>query len=124
MPRQRKLVGPDGKILAEAVFNRPEFIPGGWLLPLAGGDVLAFTFCRISDSGVQIMRVNSQSGAILWSAYCPTLRMSHSEYSHEAHALVNVAANRAAVMSGDDGGRFVELLDLTSGQRIVRWRFD
>src|SRR5262249_9935149 len=70
-------------------FARDEFVAGGDLVCLKNGDLLSCLFCRISDSGVQIMRLNGDTGEVVWRVECAPLGTSHSKYRHDAKLKVS-----------------------------------
>jgi hypothetical protein len=51
-------------------------------LKLSDGGVLEFRYSRISDSGVQLRRLDRQ-GRIVWAQNCEGLGVMHSEYFQE-----------------------------------------
>jgi hypothetical protein len=85
---------------------------------LPGGEVVAFLFDRISDSGVQLARLDPASGKVAWRISCDGLGVTHSEYEHDV--TVKVEGSRLRVTSRASGGRFTELRDLRSGRRLRR----
>ena len=98
-------------------FEDPEWIVGGGLVEVRGGDLLAFLYSEAADSGVQLMRLNA-AGKVVWRRYCRGLGVAHSEYSH--HAKVAVEGNSVCVTSKGSEGTFVELLDLQTGKQLKR----
>ena len=111
-------LGPDDKPKWTDPFKAREWIAGGGVVDLPGGDVLAFLYGQISDSGVRVMRVRPDDGTVVWEAFCDPLGVSHSKYRHRAK--VAVADGRVNVVSHASGGGFVEGLDLESGRQIKR----
>jgi hypothetical protein len=96
------------------------WIAGGGLVELPGGDLLAFLYGCISDSGVQVIRLNPGTGKEVWQARCAPLGVMHSAYKHRA--TLTVEEGRVKVTSKGSGGTFVELLDLESGRQLKRTR--
>lgn len=91
---------------------------GGRLIKLKSGDMVAFLYGQIYDSGVHLVRFNPEDGAKKWVKYCQALGASHSKYSHRAE--VEVENDQLRVTSRGSQGTFVELLDLATGMRIER----
>jgi outer membrane protein assembly factor BamB len=87
-----------------------------------GGDLVAFLYCGIADSGVQVVRLNAATGKVAWRAQCDHLGVEHSKYRHEAAVVVE--GDRLRVTSVGSSGTFVEVLDLRSGKQLQRKRFD
>ena len=87
-------------------------------LKLADGGVLEFRFGPISDSGVNLRRLNPQGGRVLWERHCVSLGVMHSEYVHDV--FVHIEGRTAKVISRGSSGTFVERLDLDSGRRLAR----
>jgi hypothetical protein len=111
-------VSPDGKVAWSVPFPYPEWIAGGGLLELEGGDLLAFLYCRIADSGVQVVRLDPQDGKPVWQAYCRGLGVEHSQYEQQAE--VEIDDQFVQVSSRGAAGTFVELLDPDSGRQLGR----
>ena len=42
-----------------------------------------------ADSGVQVMRVDSQTGKVSWAQQCAPLNVNHSKYFHQASVRVD-----------------------------------
>jgi outer membrane protein assembly factor BamB len=97
---------------------QPGGMADGGLLELADGDLLAFLYGGIWDSGVQVFRFEPGTGRQVWRAYCQSLGVSHSAYSHRATVVVE--GERVKVTSRGSGGTFVELLELATGQQVGR----
>jgi outer membrane protein assembly factor BamB len=107
----------EDKTLWETPFEERQWPAGGGLVE-AGGDLVAFLYGRISDSGVELMRLNPGTGKVVWRARCAPLGVDHSKYRHEAKVTVEGDALR--VTSKASGGTFVEVLDLRSGRQRKR----
>jgi outer membrane protein assembly factor BamB len=90
----------------------------GGLVEVGGGDVGAFLYGRIHDSGVQVVRLNPATGKTVWRARCAPLGVGHSQYWH--HVTVTAEGDRLRVISEAAGGTFVELLDLRTGRQVKR----
>jgi outer membrane protein assembly factor BamB len=90
---------------------------GGGLIDL-GADLLAFRYMKTRDSGVELIRLDSQTGKVRWRATCAPLWVGHSIYIHRA--AVTVKGERLIVTSKASGGTFVETLDLRSGRLLKR----
>jgi outer membrane protein assembly factor BamB len=108
----------DDQVVWAVPFAGGEWIAGGGLLELEGGDLLAFLYGCISDSGVQVTRLDPATGKAVWQAGCAPLGVTHSEYDHRVR--VAVEGSRVRVTSRGSGGTFVEVLDLGSGRQLRR----
>jgi hypothetical protein len=111
-------VPPGGKVAWSVPFRDPEWTAGGGLLELEGGDLLAFLYCQIADTGVQVVRLDPAGGKQVWRVYCPGLGVTHSGYEHQAE--VEIDGGLVKVTSRGSCGTFVELLDLDSGRQLGR----
>jgi outer membrane protein assembly factor BamB len=109
---------PDGRQRWSVPFGRQVSCPGGQLLQVADGDLLGSLFGGISDSGVQVIRLNPDTGNAVWKTRCPRLGTSHSAYRHDA--TLKPDADQVVVTSRGSHGTFVEVLDLKSGGRVRR----
>jgi outer membrane protein assembly factor BamB len=96
----------------------PEAIANGRLLGVGPGQLLAFVYCPIADSGVQLVRFDAAKGKVAWRARCAPLGVDHSKYRHQA--AVAVGRDRVRVTSKGSSGTFVEVLDLKTGKRLER----
>lgn len=101
-----------------APFGEYEWLAGGGLVPLPGGDVAAFVYGQISDSGVRVVRLDPAGGAKRWEAFCGSLGATHSGYNHEASLVA--AGDRLTVTSRGSYGTFVEVLDAATGRQVSR----
>jgi hypothetical protein len=110
---------PDDEVSWIVAFKHDEFSAGGGIVDLSGGDMLAFLHCRISDSGVQVIRFNSKTGRQVWQTACDPLGTSHSAYHHWAN--VRVDEGRVKVSSRGSHGDWVEYLVLRSGTQLKRF---
>jgi outer membrane protein assembly factor BamB len=113
-------VSPDGQTRWAIPFRKEEWLAGGQLLKLKNGDLLASLYGRITDSGVQVIRLDPATGKQVWQARCAGLGVGHSVYWHKAS--MKVGENRVTVTSRAAGGTFVEILDLDSGRQVKRTR--
>jgi hypothetical protein len=111
-------VSPGGEVAWSVPFPYPEWIAGGGLLEFPGGNLLAFLYCQIADTGVQVVRLDPAGGKQVWQAYCPGLGVTHSGYEHQAE--VEIDGGLVKVISRGSCGTFVELLDLDSGRQLGR----
>lgn len=96
------------------VTDRP---PEGGTLKLSDGGVLEFSYSPISDSGVQLRRLNRERG-ITWEQRCDGLGVMHSEYFQEV--FVYLEGETVRVVSWGSRGKFVERLALNSGKKLSR----
>jgi outer membrane protein assembly factor BamB len=101
-------------------FREPESAAGGGLVELEGGDLVAYRFSWLRDSGVQVTRFNPATGKVVWQTHCASLGGLHSEYEHRA--TVAVEGGRVKVTSRGSGGTFVEVLDAKTGRQLERSR--
>jgi outer membrane protein assembly factor BamB len=112
-------VTPDDKTVWSAPFESHNWIAGGSIIEAPGGDRLAFLYCRIANSGVQVMRFDPASGEVRWQTWCGGLSgVMHSAYRHDATA--EWVGERLRVISRGSAGAFVEWLDGGTGKRIRR----
>ncbi len=111
-------LGADGPPRWSVPFAYDQLAAGGALVPLAGGDVVAYLYDWIADSGVQILRFDPANGRKKWVTRCPPLGVDHSEYSHRA--VVEVDGSRLKVTSVGSQGTFVEILDPQTGRSLAR----
>jgi outer membrane protein assembly factor BamB len=93
-------------------------LKGGGLVEVDGGDVVAFSYGPIFDSGVRLTRLNAATGKVVWRAYCAPLGVGHSEYWHAAAAAVE--GQQLRVTSWGAYGTFTELLDPRTGKQLKR----
>jgi outer membrane protein assembly factor BamB len=108
----------EGKTLWLATFEHSQSPAAGGLVSLPGGDLVAFLYCQIMDGGVQVMRLDPCKGKVVWQASCADLGVRHSAYEHKAN--VTVEEGQVKVNSQGSGGKFVECLDLGTGQQLTR----
>lgn len=108
----------EGSLLWKQDFAHSEFLAAGKLLILPDKSCVAFLYGRISDSGVQLMRVSVSDGGVIWKTQCDGLGVAHSKYRHEAR--VTLAEKSLNVVSDASGGKFTETLDVDSGKRLQR----
>ena len=87
-------------------------------LKLSDGGFLEFRYGPINDSGVELRRIAPDGKVVVWTQYCPSLGVAHSEYLHEV--FVHIEGRTARVISRGSYGTFVERLDLDSGRRLAR----
>jgi hypothetical protein len=104
-----------------AKFPQHQWIAGGGFVPLAGDEAVAFQYGLISDSGVDVLRLNLATGKVVWQTRCEPLGVSHSKYHHDARVEVE-GGNKLQVTSEASGGTFVEVLDLRTGKQRSRTR--
>jgi outer membrane protein assembly factor BamB len=107
------------KIRWSIPFAHLEDAAGGGLVDLGGGDLVAFLYSRVSDSGVQVIRLDPATGQVVWQVCCPPFgALFYTRYSQDV--TVRVEGNRTGVTSRGSSGTFVEVLDLETGQRLGR----
>jgi hypothetical protein len=88
---------------------------------LEDGDWIVYRYMEMSDSGVEVYRMDSVMTKERWHTECKPLGVEHSRYYHKAD--LEVKGNEATVTSianHGHGGRFDEKLDLTTGKQISR----
>jgi hypothetical protein len=97
-------------------------LDAGRLLKLPGGDLLAYRYGPISDSGVTLLRLDPCKGKTRFQAQCEPLGVAHSKYRHTA--TVEMEKGHLKAVSRGSSGTFVELLELNTGKQISRTRGD
>lgn len=90
----------------------------GGLITLADGSLVGYRYREITDSGVKLIRIDSDSGQKRWEAYCDPVGVSHSKYRHQA--MVVADGGRLKVTSRGSYGSFVEVLDAPTGRSLGR----
>jgi hypothetical protein len=110
-------VTPKGTVRWTVAMKEASHSSGG-LVDIRGGDMLAFMYCPISDSGVELVRLTPATGEVVWRAMCKPLGVSHSKYRHSA--AVTIEGDRVRVMSNGSFGDFIEVVDLATGKRLER----
>lgn len=93
------------------------FVAGNDVIEL-GGDLLIGNFGRISDSGLDVVRLDAASGAVRWETKVPGLGVAHSQYLHVAY--LDVSSAKVYAVSQGAAGSFFERLDLATGTRERR----
>ena len=89
-------------------------------LPLPNNDFILFFYGPISDSGVEVWRLDGVKGTIRWETHCPSLGVIHSMYTQ--HVIVTISGDRLVVVSLAGGGNFREDLSLATGESLRRNR--
>jgi outer membrane protein assembly factor BamB len=112
-------LGPDKETRWKVRFEHHQWIAGGGLVRLPKGELLAFRYGCICDSGVDLIRLDG-SGKVVWQGRCAGLGVGHSKYEHKAR--VAVEGNHLRVTSVGSYGTFVEVLDLGLGKLLKRTR--
>jgi hypothetical protein len=112
-------VSPAGKVLWLVPFKQPYPIGDGGLTKLQGGDLLAFRFAPLWNSGVDLIRLSPATGKVAWSSRCAELvGVAHSAYRHAA--TIAIAAHLIRVTSEGSAGTFIEILYVETGRQIRR----
>jgi hypothetical protein len=112
-------VGPGVTAVWGARFRNPELFPDGGLLELPGGDLVAFLYGRLRDSGVRLVRLDPAAGKEVWQTACAPL--GAATLSSPRHRVVVAAeGDRVRVTSHGSHGRFTEVLDLRTGRSVSR----
>ncbi|MBI3270092.1 MAG: PQQ-binding-like beta-propeller repeat protein [Planctomycetes bacterium] len=109
---------PHGSALWESDAAKADDSDGAEVVPLPGGDLLVYTWCRLADSGVAVARVRATDGKAAWRSICAALGVPHSKYWHRPY--VQVRGDQAIVVSQGAGGDFIEILALDSGKQLSR----
>lgn len=94
----------------------------GGFLPLENGDLIAFWYGPISDSGAGVVRLDPATGTVRWQTTCRSLETGHSKYRHEV--TIKLDKDRLKVASIGSNGRWVELLNLQTGKQLRREQRD
>jgi hypothetical protein len=116
-------LAPNSKVVWSVPWDEEQGPPGGGLLRLPGGDLIAFCYGMISDSGVQVVRLDPARGVVRWRASCAPLGVRHSKYRHRATVTVT-AGGQLKVVSRGSFGTFTEILDLGTGRQRSRQKQD
>jgi hypothetical protein len=87
---------------------------------ISASDVLVSLHGPISDSGVQLVRIDLTRSPPrgVWEVFAEPLGVDHSKYRHDAHVFVH--GDRCVVVS-DGSATFVEIRDLATGELLKRW---
>jgi hypothetical protein len=110
---------PDDKTLWAVPFADREWVAAGRLLEVSGGDLVAFLYGRIANTGLQLLRIDPVRGVKRWGTYCESLPdVSHSADKHGVD--VEWVGDRLRVISLGSAGRFVEWLDGQTGGSVRR----
>jgi outer membrane protein assembly factor BamB len=109
---------PDGKTVWTWPWSNREFFASGGIVDLSDGDLVAYRYCPIADSGVALVRLDPANGKGKWSARCAGLGVAHSKYYH--HATAQIEDDNLKVRSKGSAGRFIEWIDLRTGQQVRR----
>lgn len=83
-----------------------------------GADLLVGNYGHISDSGVDLVRLDGATGATKWETKVASLGVGHSEYLHVAY--LDVQGPKVFVVSQGSAGSFYERVDLATGKREHR----
>lgn len=109
-----------GKVLWVIPFQR-EWTAGGGLISLPGGDLIAFLYCEIANSGVQILRLNPATGRKVWEAICDPMSDEMPIITSDfQNVVVVLESDRVKVTSRVGAGTFVEALNTETGEQIGR----
>jgi hypothetical protein len=90
----------------------------GGILRLPEGDILAYQYHDIADSGVELTRLDADKGKRKWRTFCRELGVPHSAYLHEVK--VTLEERPLKVTSRGSFGDFVELIDPQTGKQLQR----
>jgi outer membrane protein assembly factor BamB len=111
-------VNAKDKVAWTVLFEYHQWIAGGGLADVPGGDVIAYRFGYIRDSGVDLIRFDPSTGKEKWKIHCQGLRVRHSEYYHTAD--VAIEGQKVRVTSNGSYGTFIEILELKTGRQLER----
>ena len=111
-------VSRDDKVRWSLTFGRSQLIPFGGFVDLADGDVVAFRYSVIADSGVDLLRFTPATGKSVWEVHCRGLGKVHSKYTHDV--TVAIDEGKIRVTTNDRIDTCVETLDLKSGRQLNR----
>lgn len=109
-----------GKAVWSLPAMRDTFVAGAGTIPVPGGDLLVWGWGRISDSGVELLRVRPDDGQVLFRTHAEALGVGHSKYRHEAS--VRIRGSKIDVVSVGSYGTFVEVRSLSKGTQLTRWK--
>jgi hypothetical protein len=91
---------------------------------LADGDWLVYRYRPVSDSGVQVYRMNPTLTKRRWQAQCKGLGQFHEQFGQRVEADVVgdqvIITCRTVGGSGGEGTSFEERLDLATGKQVER----
>ena len=85
---------------------------------LTDGDWIVFRYHGMSDSGVQVARMDAKMTNQRWLVECKPLGVDHFKYYHSA--TVEVTNKNITVTSVGSAGEFVEVLDAETGKLVNR----
>jgi hypothetical protein len=111
-----------GDALWSVQMSDDDWFGGGGLVSMRGGDLLAFRYEPMSDSGVDVVRIEPTAGKTVWKTHCKSLGVDHSKYSHRAKLTIEPTTVR--VTSEASGGCFFEVLDMRDGRQLSRVLYD
>jgi len=89
----------------------------GGLVVLPGGDLLAWSYSRGMAWGPELARVRPSDGKAIWRATCEAFAVAHSKYTKDAR--VEVRGDLAYVAVAESAGEFLDVFDLTTGERVL-----
>ena len=108
-----------GTISWEITGFEENFVHATRLLLLPDGDLLLYNFGAISDSGVELVRLD-KAGKERWRSRCKPAMVDHSEYYHQAY--VTLRNDDLIVVSQGSYANFIEIVDAKSGASKQRFQ--
>jgi outer membrane protein assembly factor BamB len=106
------------KISWELKGFRENFVHETKVIVLPGGELLLYNFGAISDSGVELVRLD-KDGKERWRSSCKPAGVDHSEYYHQAY--ITLRGDDMIVVSQGSYANFIEIVDAKSG--VSKQRF-
>ena len=108
-----------GKVSWELTGFAENFVHETHLATLPDGDLLLYNFGAISDSGVELVRLD-KTGKERWRSRCQPAGVDHSEYEHRAYVVVR--GDDLIVVSQGSYANFIEIVDAKSGASKQRFQ--
>jgi hypothetical protein len=114
------LLRPDGSP-SWSVDHDAHLASRGEIVPLPGGDVLAWMYCDRSCMPTLLVRLRARDGHVVWKTAAVTPALTdHSLYSKSTQ--VEVRGDWVLVADDEGSGRFLEVLSLETGAVLRTWR--
>jgi hypothetical protein len=112
-------LGPDHQAIWQIALKWQGWMPYGKIVTTPDGDLVAFHYNGICNSGAEVVRVNPVNGDLRWRMYCqPLADICHSKYQHDVD--VHWINGQLCVVSIGDQGSFVEWLAAGTGKKLRR----
>ena len=97
------------------------YVSGAGIYPLSDGSLLVEAHNVTGDTGVNLARIDSSSGATVWRVHAEGIGGGHSAYWQRVY--VEIRGTDLVLVSQAIGGHFVERRSIADGALIQRWRF-